>query len=142
MRVNIHFTLYEFIRSLEIVLLGLYDKEMSKDRHNSFAPPYFLTHLPIESTLLGHNTSETFNLFQNQVKLRLHYFIQPPQTSCSTVSAFEFLSTIQLVLTYFPIFRRNPSKSFTFMIILYLRQFTLTTKHIFLHVVARCSTLM
>lgn len=71
------FILYEFVDSLDNVLLALWDKEILKDHEDTFAPPHIIINLPIESSLLQKYTFEVFALYQNQMKMDLNYFIQP-----------------------------------------------------------------
>lgn len=75
MRVKPSFTFYEFIGSLEIVLLGLHNKEIIRDQWDIFSPSHLITNLPIESFLLDKDTFEVFSLYQNQVSLNINYFL-------------------------------------------------------------------
>lgn len=79
-RVKSSFTLYEFVGSLDTIMLALHDKEVLKDHEDSFAPPHLVTNLSIESSLLKKYTSEAFAISPNQVKMNINYFIRSINT--------------------------------------------------------------
>lgn len=69
------FTLYEFIGSLETILMRVRDKEILKDHEDTYTPPHLITNLVIEDVFLNKYTYEAFAIYQNQVRLSMNYFI-------------------------------------------------------------------